>query len=132
MRVAVLGGTGVFGSRLAELLLRDGHEVLIAARDLRRATVLAERLGAGAIRVDLRADLAPLWAAAPEAVVDAAGPFHAYGDDPWRLARACIARRIAYLDLADEAAFCAGIAALDAEARAAGASAPFSRATAKG
>lgn len=120
MRVMVLGGTGVFGSRLAELLVRDGHDVLIAARDLRRASALAERLGARAVRVDLGADLAPLWAVGPEAVVDAAGPFHLYGGDPWRLARACIARRIAYLDLADEADFCTGIAALDAEAKAAG------------
>lgn len=49
MRVAVPGGTGVFGSRLAELLVRDGHEELIAARDLRRASALAERLGARAV-----------------------------------------------------------------------------------
>ncbi|WP_347310657.1 DUF4166 domain-containing protein [Defluviimonas sp. SAOS-178_SWC] len=120
MKVVVLGGTGVFGSRLAELLVRDGQDVTIAARDLKRAEALARRLGARAIRVDLGSDLAPLWAEAPDAVVDAAGPFHAYGADPWRLPRACIARGINYLDLADEAEFCAGIATLDGAAKAAG------------
>ncbi len=120
MKVVILGGTGVFGSRLAELLVRDGHALVIAARDLARAQALAGQLGARAIRVDLRGELTPLWDEGPDAIVDAAGPFHAYGDDPWRLARACIARRIHYLDLADEAGFCAGIAALDTEAKAAG------------
>ncbi|OYX41930.1 MAG: hypothetical protein B7Z02_13655 [Rhodobacterales bacterium 32-67-9] len=120
MKVVVLGGTGVFGSRLADLLVRDGHDVVIAARDLARVEALGRRLGARSIRVDIRAELAPLWAEAPEAVVDAAGPFHAYDDDPWHLARACIARRIDYLDLADDAGFCLGLAALDGAAKAAG------------
>ena len=54
-----------------------------------------------------------------QVVIDAAGPFHAYGDDPYRLPRAAIAAGLHYLDLADNAQFCAGIAALDAEAKAA-------------
>lgn len=72
------------------------------------------------LALDRAGDLGPLWDAAPQAVVDAAGPFHGYGADPYRLARACIARGVHYLDLADDAGFCAGIAALDAEAKAAG------------
>ncbi|MDI3336313.1 DUF4166 domain-containing protein [Defluviimonas aestuarii] len=120
MRVVILGGTGVFGSRLAALLARDGHEVVVAARTFDRAEEVAARLGARALRLDRDGDLSPVWAVAPEAVVDAAGPFHAYGDDPYRLARACIAQGIAYLDLADDPDFCAGIAVLDAEAKAAG------------
>lgn len=120
MRVAILGGTGVFGSRLAALLVRDGHEVFVAARTLGRAKEVAARLDARVLHVDRDGDLSPLWAVTPEAVVDAAGPFHAYGDDPFRLVRACIARGIYYLDLADDPDFCAGIAALDAEAKAAG------------
>ncbi|MFV0409912.1 MAG: hypothetical protein ACK5LJ_09515 [Paracoccus sp. (in: a-proteobacteria)] len=53
-------------------------------------------------------------------VVDAARPFHAYGDDPYRLARTAIAAGLHYLDLSDNAAFRAGITALDAQTRAAG------------
>ncbi len=120
MKVAVIGGTGVFGSRLVRLLCRDGHAVVAVGRGAAALRALAAETGAVPLVLDRAGDLSPLWEATPEAVVDAAGPFHAYGGDPWRLARACIARRIAYLDLADDAAFCAGIAALDAEARAAG------------
>lgn len=112
MRVAVIGGTGVFGSRLVTLLRRDGHEVIVCAR---------QGGGTGRVlRLDRAGDLSALWAAGPEAVVDAAGPFHGYGADPYRLARACIGQGVHYLDLADDAGFCAGIAALDGEAKAAG------------
>jgi len=45
MRILVLGGTGVFGSRLACLLVRDGHQVTIAARHMTAAMPLAEQLG---------------------------------------------------------------------------------------
>lgn len=116
MKVTVIGGTGVFGSRLARMLVRDGHAVTVASRS--GAQALAEGIGATALTFDRRGDLAALIGA--EAVVDAAGPFHAYGDDPYRIARWCIDNRVHYLDLADEADFVAGIAALDAAARAAG------------
>ena len=53
-------------------------------------------------------------------MVDAAGPFHAYGSDPYRLVRAAIGQGVNYLDLADDAVFCAGITALDTNAKAAG------------
>lgn len=118
MKVLLVGGTGVFGSRLARLLARDGHEVTIAARNLTGAQALAGDLGCKALRLDRTGDLAAL--AGHEAVIDAAGPFHAYGADPYRLARAALAAGAHYLDLSDNAAFCAGIAALDPEARAAG------------
>lgn len=32
MKVVILGGYGVFGSRLANLLVRDGHQVWLAGR----------------------------------------------------------------------------------------------------
>ena len=55
-------------------------------------------------------------AIAPDVVVDASGPFQAYGD-PYRVVRACIARRASYLDLADGSEFVAGIGTFDAEYR---------------
>ncbi len=44
IKVVVLGGYGVFGSRLAELLIRDGHEVWLAGRDIDKAAALAARI----------------------------------------------------------------------------------------
>ncbi len=120
MKVAIFGGYGVFGSRLAELLIRDGHAVFIIGRKRAAAEGLAAKLGGSALQLDRAGDLAPLWARSPDAVVDAAGPFHAYGADPYRLAKSAIAQGVSYLDLADDAEFCAGIAVLDAEAKAAG------------
>ncbi|MGB5557082.1 MAG: DUF4166 domain-containing protein [Paracoccaceae bacterium] len=118
MKVLLLGGTGVFGSRLARLLVRDGHAVTIAARNLAAAQTLAQELQCAAQQIDRDGDLQGF--AGHEVLVDAAGPFHAYGVDPYRLARAALAAGMHYLDLSDNAAFCAGITALDAEARAAG------------
>ena len=56
----------------------------------------------------------------PTIVIDAAGPFQAYGDDPYKVARAAIATGAHYIDLADDAAFVAGIVTLEASAKAAG------------
>ena len=118
VKVLLLGGYGVFGARLAKLLVIDGHDVCIAGRSLRAAQTCAADLGCRAIQMDRSLDLGALTA--HDVVIDAAGPFHTYGDDPYRLARAAIAAGVHYLDLADDAGFCAGIAALDTDARAAG------------
>ena len=118
MKVLVLGGYGVFGERLARLLVRDGHEVTVAGRDAKKAQRRAKELGCAAMQMDRQKDLHLL--AGHDIVVDAAGPFHAYGDDPYQLPRAAIASGLHYLDLANNAAFCAGIAVLDAEAQTAG------------
>lgn len=120
MKVVVIGGYGVFGARLVDLLARDGHDVVVAGRSLDKAQALADAHGATALKVDRRGDLTRLWALSPDAVVDAAGPFHAYGDDPYAFARACVGAGAHYLDLADDPAFCAGIGVLDDAAKAAG------------
>lgn len=109
MRVAVLGATGVFGSRLVRMLHSDGHDVIAVSRR-----------GTGGLALDRAGDLGPLWALLPDAVVDAAGPFHAYGGNRYDVARQAVAQGVHYLDLADDAVFCAGITVLDDAARAAG------------
>lgn len=122
MKVIVLGGYGVFGARLVRLLRRDGHHVWVAGRDALGAKALADAVGAESLLLDRNGDLSALAVLATEAgaevLVDAAGPFHAYGEDPYRLARTCLQAGLHYLDLADDPAFCAGIGALDALARA--------------
>ena len=120
MKVVVLGGYGVFGARLVALLARDGHDVVVAGRSATKAKTFAEEFGVQWLTLDRHGDLAPLWALSPDAVVDAAGPFHAYIDMPYRLAQACITKGVHYLDLADDGAFCVGISVLDEVAKEAG------------
>ena len=118
MKVLIVGATGVFGMRLARLLARDGHQLTLAARSLPAVQALAAELNASALQIDRTKDLSALQG--HQVIVDAAGPFHAYGPDPYRMARAALAANAHYLDLADNAAFCAGITALDPDARKAG------------
>ncbi|MDE9449791.1 DUF4166 domain-containing protein [Aliiroseovarius sp. Z3] len=118
MKVLILGGYGVFGSRLARLLMRDGHLVCVAGRNRAAAQNLANELGCQALRIDRTGELTAL--ADFDVVVDAAGPFHSYGADPYSVPRAAIRAGVHYLDLSDNAAFCAGITVLDDAARAAG------------
>jgi saccharopine dehydrogenase-like NADP-dependent oxidoreductase len=92
-RVLLIGGTVVFGSRLAAGLRdQSGVEVVIAGRSATNEVVL-DRLAS-----DLAGKIA---AAAPDIVIDAAGPFQGAGDDPYRLANAAIACGAHYLDLSD-------------------------------
>lgn len=117
MKVLVLGGYGVFGERVVRLLCRDGHAVIVAGRDLASAQRLADEVGAQAMRFDRERDLDLLRGLNLEVLVDAAGPFHAYGERPYALAEASLRAGVHYLDLADDPAFCAGIAALDGLAK---------------
>ncbi|HHI71620.1 MAG TPA: hypothetical protein ENJ91_11500, partial [Rhodobacteraceae bacterium] len=120
--VLIIGGYGVFGGKLAQALTRDTRlDVVVAGRDLQRAQAFCAQYGGRALVLDtgsanLAADIA---AQSPFLVVDAAGPFQGYGDDPYRVARAAIACGAHYLDLSDDADFTAGIATLDKAAQAA-------------
>ncbi|MQQ09678.1 DUF4166 domain-containing protein [Epibacterium sp. SM1979] len=118
MKVLVIGGAGVFGSRLARLLVRDGHSVTLGGRNLAKAQELATELDCAAAALDLGGDLSGV--AEFDVVVDAAGPYHAYGDDPYRLAKTAIRAGVHYLDFSDNAPFSQGIAQLDQDARRAG------------
>jgi hypothetical protein len=120
-RMLVIGGSGSFGGRLVDgLIAHSDFAVVIAGRDLGRATAKAERCGprASAVSLDATSVTAEQLAAVGAfVVVDAAGPFQ--GAD-YRLARAAIAARMHYLDLADARGFVAEFGRLDTAARAAG------------
>lgn len=124
MRVLIVGGYGVFGARLARLLADEPRlTLLLAGRSLARASAVCATLDSRSTLVPLRFDRdgdleVQLAAATPDLVVDASGPFQGYGDRPWKLVEACIARGIPYLDLADGSDFVAGVAAFDDAARA--------------
>lgn len=125
MRILILGGYGVFGGRLAELLSDiAGIELLICGRDAARAEAFCARhAGQATVRplaLD-RADIvAGLRAQAPDLVVDASGPFQDYGADRYHVIAACIAAGIDYCDFADAADFVFGVPQFDAQAQAAG------------
>ncbi len=125
MKVLILGGYGTFGGRLARLLADEPRLTLIIAG---RSRASAEAFCNG---LQTKGSIAPLVfdregdveqqlrASAPNVVVDASGPFQAYGD-PYRVVRACLALGIHYLDLADGSDFVKGIVQFDEEAKARG------------
>ena len=125
-KILILGGYGIFGGRLAQLLAADARVTLIlAGRSLEKARAFSDSLPAGAPRIALAFDRdgdvdAQLALIKPDVVVDASGPFQAYSGDIYKLVCASIAVGADYMDLADSSEFVAGIGAFDAAARAKG------------
>jgi len=123
VKILILGGYGTFGGRLAQLLAdEDRLTLVIAGRSRAKAAAFCARLHAQATVVPLAFDrdreIEPrLRQIAPDMVVDASGPFQAYGTDPYRVVKAAIALGIDYLDLADSSGFVEGITQFDADAR---------------
>ena len=125
-RVLVIGGYGFFGRRLVERLsLQPELHVIVAGRSAQRGASLLADLRPralatlGSIVLDALSDDLPAWldGLRVRAVVNASGPFQ--GQD-YRVALACTAAGMHYIDLADGRAFVAGIAAVDVAATAAG------------
>jgi saccharopine dehydrogenase-like NADP-dependent oxidoreductase len=124
-RVLVLGAYGAFGTRVAERLAKEiGLELIVAGRSLEHAGEVARRLsGRGCASViPARMDAADIAVSEllerkPTLLINASGP---YQKQDYRLARACIAAGVHYVDLADARSFVGGIGALDAEAKQAG------------
>ncbi|MGN6818116.1 MAG: NAD-dependent epimerase/dehydratase family protein [Sphingomonas sp.] len=118
-RILIIGGYGTFGARLSRRLAERGHAILVAGRDIAKATAFcAAHPGCDPVRADRERGIGMVMAQLrPDLVIDAAGPFQ--GGDRM-VPDACVAMRIPYLDLADARDFVTGIGALDKEARAAG------------
>jgi hypothetical protein len=117
-RILIVGGAGVFGSRLAESLVATSKAcVIIAGRSAERADAAALATGAHEACVLDRdkADVAAIRALAPDLVIDAAGPFQGAN---LRFARAVLEAGAHYLDLADARDFVAAFPELDALAKA--------------
>src|SRR4051794_23977856 len=86
LRLLVVGGYGTFGGRLVDLLKGESRlEILVAGRSVEQAKKFC------ALRQQVKAQLSPvefdrqgdvtgqLRALAPNVLVDASGPFQAYG-----------------------------------------------------
>ncbi|WP_296820303.1 SDR family NAD(P)-dependent oxidoreductase, partial [Brevundimonas sp.] len=121
-RVLVIGAGGVFGSRLAEGLLRNGFEVVVAGRSADRAAAVAERLrdapASAVVRTAVvdttRVTAEQIRATGAGIVADCAGPFQ--GARP-TVASAAIAAGLHYVDLADARDFVGRFPELDEAAR---------------
>ncbi|HMK68038.1 MAG TPA: saccharopine dehydrogenase NADP-binding domain-containing protein, partial [Stellaceae bacterium] len=117
--ILVLGGAGVFGSRICRRLARDPSLRIIAAG---RSAPALERLAAE-LEIESRVVEAPVGLAralaetAASLVIHTAGPFQ--GQD-YAVAEAAIAAGVHYVDISDDRAFVYGFGALDARAREAG------------
>jgi len=101
MRLLVVGGYGIFGGRIVQLLENEPRLILIVAgRSVAKAEAWCKaRIGVAAellpARFDRDGDLAAqLSSLKPDCVVDASGPFQAYGAGRYRLIEACIAQGI--------------------------------------
>lgn len=125
MKILILGGYGVFGGRLVQLLADLPQlELLVAGRTLAAAeafcTAYRGQSTLRPLRVDRQQLVPTLQAERPDLVVDASGPFQDYGSQRYAAIEACIAAGIDYLDFADAADFVSGVPQFDAQARAAG------------
>jgi len=127
LKILIVGGYGVFGSRIVELLENDARLTLcVGGRSVAKAkTFVASRKLAKAelvpAAIDRNGDIGgQLSTIRPDIVIDASGPFQSYGDDGYRVIQACLTHGANYLDLADGSDFVAGIGAFDDRAKAAG------------
>jgi saccharopine dehydrogenase-like NADP-dependent oxidoreductase len=120
--VLVLGGYGFFGRRIAAALAANpSPRVLLAGRDLGRATAATRALGLPsehAVAIDAHDEhlARTLSRLEVDVLVHTAGPFQ--GQD-YAVARAAIEAGCHYIDLADGRQFVAGIGALTEGASAA-------------
>ncbi len=123
LRLLIIGGYGTFGGRLAELLCRERRvSLVIAGRSKSAALAFCHAIPPGAAREALAVDRdgdvdRQIEKVNPDIVVDASGPFQAYGKEPYRVVKAALATRTHYLDLSDCPDFVRGIRQFDSAAR---------------
>lgn len=123
MKIIILGGYGIFGGRLCQLLATDTRLTLfVAGRSYRSAEAFCKSLPPGASRAPLSFDRdkdigSQISHIGPDLIIDASGPFQHYGSNPYRLVETCIANGINYMDFADGSDFVKGISQFDAEAK---------------
>jgi len=124
MKILILGGYGTFGGRLAQLLANDERlTLLIAGRSKEKADAFCKTLTVGAQKIPLFFDRnrdveAQIRNISPNLVVDATGPFQAYGENPYGVIKACVVNNVDYMDLADGSEFVKNVSQFDEQAKA--------------
>ena len=125
MKILIIGGYGVFGGRLAELLSeRDGLTLLIAGRSFVKAKSFCDlhlkQKNALPTMFDRNQNIAHTLAKLNvDLVIDASGPFQSYGDDPYCVVKACVVQKVNYMDFSDASDFVKGIAQFNDAAKSA-------------
>ncbi|MBC8049171.1 MAG: saccharopine dehydrogenase NADP-binding domain-containing protein, partial [Chitinophagales bacterium] len=126
LRVLIIGGYGVFGGRLAQLLADEPRlTLIIAGRSKAKAEAFCASLTFKAevitAALDRESDLDAQFAAvAPNVVVDATGPWQNYKGDVYRVLRASLRAGADYMDLADGSDFVRVVTQFDEEAKSRG------------
>lgn len=119
--VLLLGATGLFGGLLAQRLIDEGRfDVICSGRNQHTLDAFCSAHGGRAYvleRQDEDAVYKGLEELKPFAVVDCAGPYQAYGKEPYKFAKSAISAGCHYLDIADASDFVKGFDALDALAK---------------
>jgi saccharopine dehydrogenase-like NADP-dependent oxidoreductase len=122
LRVAIIGGSGNFGTHVARKLAGDpAIRLILAGRSLEKARAAARALEAvhpvEAGAYDLASPPEALAALRPDLVINMVGP---YNGQSYAVAEAAIACGAHYCDIADARDFVTGIGVLDDKAKAAG------------
>lgn len=118
LELLIVGASGVFGSRLARLAVRErGVRLTLGGRRGGALSELAAELCGCAVMTIDRNRARPHELAGFDLVIECAGPFQG---SHTRLIEACIAARVNYVDLADGRDFVCTIGRFDAAARLAG------------
>lgn len=125
MKILIIGGYGVFGGRLIDLLSDINElEIIVCGRHLSKAqkfcTAFRGQAKVRAMQLDRRDIAKVLSTERPNIVVDASGPFQVYGSDCYSVIQSCIAERVHYLDFADAADFVYGLSQFNEQAQSAG------------
>ena len=119
--VLVFGATGLFGELLVRRLA-DANQFAVIGVARNKAPLEKLQLETGIFteiidRENEQSVALILSQLKPFAVIDCAGPFQYYGDDPYRLARQVIQAGCHYIDIADATSFVVSISELDELAR---------------
>lgn len=90
--VWVLGGYGTFGARIVDMLVGEDIHIIVAGRSTAKAQRFCEQYRGYPARVDPEMidrtrpqDIDEIFKYRPQIVIDASGPFQAYGTEPYRL-----------------------------------------------
>lgn len=119
--ILILGGYGNFGARITRALLEERIPVIIAGRDVHKATMLRDRLKSEHHeQIDIAIFDATehldeqLTKLKPSVVINTVGPFQKMD---YRIPEICILHGCHYLDIADARDFVTGIKTLDLSAK---------------
>lgn len=117
-KILIIGGYGAFGGRLVQLLSDVKNlNIIVAGRSKEKAEAYASTIPSEANLIPLSmdrnniSDVIEIYK--PDLIVDASGPFQAYGNNPYNIVKSSISAGVPYIDIADSADFVHNISQFD-------------------